>query len=36
MATTVYEPVHDETTKTANFVRVTAAIRCSYLMHADL
>ena len=35
MATTVYKPVH-ETTETANYQKVTAAIRFSYHMHADL
>ena len=34
MAVTVYKPAH-ETTKTANYGKVTASIRGSYLMHAD-
>ena len=34
MATTAYKPVH-EITKTANYDKVTAPIRGSYLMHAD-
>ena len=35
MATTVYKPVHGTIKKTANYDKVTATSRGSYLMHAD-